>query len=100
VLPLNSVINPLIYDNELRRSIIDKFQLLVTSTANSNIIASLRERWQRRRENKIDGGIEMEPMKNTPQIQQDQDVIESAEDEVSDCYGIIPAEEDIVEDRC
>jgi hypothetical protein len=79
-LPLNSVINPLIYDNDLRRSIKDKLQFLITWIANFNIFSLIRERC-RRRENITADAIEMEPMQNAPQIQQDQDEIEPAEDE-------------------
>jgi hypothetical protein len=76
-LPLNAVINPLIYDDELKRSINDKFQQLVTSIANSSIIVSIRgSREQNRTE---DGMEEMELVPNVPQIHQEQDVIESAE---------------------
>jgi hypothetical protein len=82
-LPLNSVINPLIYDNDLRRSIIDKLQFLITWIANSNIFALIRERC-RRRENRTADVIEMEPMQNEPQILQDQDEIQPAEDEEID----------------
>jgi hypothetical protein len=78
-LPLNSVINPLIYDNDLRRSITDKLQFLATSITNSDIFASIRGIWQSR-EHRTADEIEMEPMQNVPEIWQDQDVIEPAED--------------------
>ena len=43
VLPLNSVINPLLYDNKLRKIVSDKIQLLVSSVSDCWIIAYIRQ---------------------------------------------------------
>ena len=46
VLPLNSVLNPLIYDNDLRFSILKKVRKLGTIFTDSRLSASMQKRWE------------------------------------------------------
>ena len=48
--PLNSVVNPLIYDNYLRGFILGKARHLVTSVTNWKVSIFIRQRWQARNE--------------------------------------------------
>ena len=51
VLPLNSVINPLLYDKLLSGIVAGKIQLFVTLLRNSRIIGYIRQKFQRSEEN-------------------------------------------------
>ena len=51
--PLNSVVNPLIYDKNLRGFIFAKVQNLVTSVTNSRALIFIRQRWQARNRAKL-----------------------------------------------
>jgi hypothetical protein len=78
-LPLNSVINPLIYDNKLRGLIVEMFQFVANSITNSSVYASIRGIWKSREENRTREGMEMVQVQNVQRLQQIRNVIEPAE---------------------
>ena len=60
VLPINSVINPLLYDNTMRVFFVRKFQGMLTMISNSSIAVYIRQTWQDREDRRIGENIEME----------------------------------------
>ena len=66
MLPFNSVVNPLIYDNKLRNLIWEKIQLVFNLISNSRVVSSIRQRWLAREEDIANAEIEMEPPQNEP----------------------------------
>jgi hypothetical protein len=64
-LPLNSVINPLIYDKKLRISVLGKLQQLFTNISKCAIIVSLQQRWQMRKV-RDDAKMELRKIDNPP----------------------------------
>jgi hypothetical protein len=99
-LPLNSVINPLLYDNKLRESSIKKFQSLKTSIRDSSIFESTHGKLRSLRRKMSRGDDEIEMGRTKKGIKQNQDIIKSGEDEKKDSYRKIPEQDEIVEDRC
>ena len=53
VLPLNSVINPMIYDKKLEGHITVKMQLLVDLFNSTRVVVRIREGWQTRRASRV-----------------------------------------------
>ena len=78
LLPINSVINPLLYDNTLREFLLEKFQGMIRVIANSRTAVWIRQLWQEREGNRTEEQIEMEV------IQTPEDIIEAAEDDRTD----------------
>ena len=68
VVPLNSVINPLIYDNRFKKVITHKMKLLVTLVSGFRIFVQIRQRWQGR-EDRANVEIEMQPVQNLTRLQ-------------------------------
>ena len=79
VLPINSVINPLLYDNTLRESLSNKFKAMITVTGNSRIAVYIRHRFEERESNRSDENLEMEAVPE-PATRPQGDDIEPAED--------------------
>ena len=71
MLPFNSVVNLLIYDNKLRDLIWEKIQLVFNLISNSRLVSFIRQKWQAREEDINNAEIEMRPIKNEPEILQD-----------------------------
>ena len=78
VLPINSVINPLLYGNELRDLLLQKFQGMFTAIRNSIISVCIRGVWQKIKRNNIEENIELEAV-STPITKPPKDNIESAD---------------------
>ena len=60
VLPINSVINPLLYDNTLRDFLQRKFRGGLTAIGNSRAAIYIQQMWQERRHNNMVENVEME----------------------------------------
>lgn len=78
VLPINSIINPLIYDKKLRERVSGKIQPLFTTVCNSRVFVSIQRTWQSRIGDITNDEIELKPIQNLPRRLQE-DVIEPAE---------------------
>ena len=82
LLPINSVINPLLYDNTLRESLVQKFLGIITLIADSRVAVYIRQMWQEREAARTEEQIEMEVVQ-TPATRPQGDVIEPAADNMS-----------------
>ena len=71
VLPINSVINPLLYDNTVRDFLMQKFKGMITKMSNSRIAVYIRQKQQERKRNSKEENIEMDivptPATRSPQ---------------------------------
>ena len=80
VLPINSVINPLLYDNTLRQFLARKFQRMSTIIGNSSIAAYVRQIWQGKGSNRSEDNIEMEPVQIPATRCQGDGIVQAEED--------------------
>ena len=80
VLPINSVINPILYDNTLRQFLSRNFQRMSTVIGNSSIAVYVRQIGQERGSNRTEDNIEMEPVKIPATRCQGDGIVQAEED--------------------
>ena len=96
--PLNSVVNPLIYDNYLRGFIFAKVQSLVTSVTNSRAFIFIRQQWQARNRTEIVEEIELQAVER--QItKHEEDTTKHGKDSNKSLVRPARESEDIIEDH-
>ena len=80
LLPINSVINPLLYDNTLRQQLSRKCKDLSIVIANSRIAVYVRQIWQERGGNRTEDNIEMEAVGISATRCQGDGIVQAEED--------------------